>query len=190
MRRYLLLAACGHPVAPLPPAEPLTSTQWVARCSERVEIARLSLVRLDRAFDRASLDLDPAPWNPRLRFEVRGDGAGYWQAAVEHGRGACIDFDIDDPAYNNMAWTDGSSASRVLVDRIMRLGGDEAWLQANRVSRASALVFRREFQRALLGCLHDARGVALADPPAGLCDFDAVDACPDQPEEEDGCPEH
>jgi hypothetical protein len=166
----------------------MTSTQWTARCSARIEIARLALVRVDRAFHDATLQVDPAPWNPHLRFEARVRD-GYWEAAVERGRGPCIDFDIDDPDYNNMPWRDGSSASRVLVDRIMRLDGDEAWLQANRVSSSSAIAFRREFQRALLGCLEDARGVYLADPPPGMCSDD-VDTCPDEPEVEDGCPEH
>ncbi|HEX5058357.1 MAG TPA: hypothetical protein VFV99_03310 [Kofleriaceae bacterium] len=147
-------------------------------------------MRLDYGFADATVGIDNSPWNPSLRFEAR-TGDGYWQASVEHGRGACIDFDIDDPAYNNMPWRDSSSADHVLVDRIMRLGGDEAWLQANAVSTTSAIAFRRELQFALSECLLDARGVELADPPDGLCNFDAEDRCPDEPsaDSDEGCPD-
>src|SRR5262245_50720565 len=66
MRRYLLLAACSHPV-PTRPVEPLSGGQWTVRCAERIEIARLALVPLDRAFAAVELQIDAAPWHPTLR---------------------------------------------------------------------------------------------------------------------------
>jgi len=192
----VLVAACGgrspSPMPP-PPRVTLSTPEWTRRCGVRIELARIALARLDPGFADASLAIDGSPWNPSLRFEARrADGRdGYWQANVEHGRGPCIDFDIDDDSYNNMPWRDGSSASNVQVDRIMRMDGDEAWLQANGVPPATAIAFRREIQLALRECLLDARGVELANAPAGICNFDDVDRCPDQPSEDsdEGCPE-
>jgi hypothetical protein len=186
---YVVIAGCAGS-APLvqPPRDELSATQWTRRCGDRIELARMMLVRYEPAFVDATLAIDTSPWNPSLRFEARR-GADYWQASVQHGRGACIDFDIDDDSYNNMAWRDGSSADRVLVDRIMRLDGDEAWLQANDTLVTTAYAFRRELEFALRECLLDAQGVALVDPPAGLCNFDQDDRCPDEPTDaDDGCP--
>jgi hypothetical protein len=191
---WIFVLACAEPraatpVPPKPRAE-LSTTQWTERCRQRIDLARLALVRLDDAFAEAAIDIDTSPWNPGLRFEARR-GSGYWQAHVEHGRGPCIDFDVDDPEYNNMPWRDGTSVHRVAVDRIMRMDGDEAWLQAAHVPEQTAIAFRRELQRALRECLVDARGVALADPPAGMCNGGADDRCPDEPNRasEEGCPE-
>src|SRR6185503_656820 len=103
---WLVLAACGQaapPVAPAPRVE-LSTGQWVAACEARIQLAARLLQRLDPAFADGTFEIDPSPWNPRVRFDARREGDGYWQAQVEHGRGACIDFDTDDPAYNNMPW--------------------------------------------------------------------------------------
>jgi hypothetical protein len=184
MRRLAIafvLVACGAP-ARTPPSQ----TEWTARCSARVEAARTKIGL------GGATKIDPTPWNPGVSFEVK-IGAGYYQAFVHHGRGACIDFDSDDPKFINLQWTNGAYASKVAVDRIRRVERDEAVIQADKVPPATVEHFRAAFEDALEACLQDARGVKLEPVSKDISCIDKSDKCPDSPEtnesDVDGCPD-
>lgn len=160
MRRALLAsligAACTHPQA-APPRAHMTATQWTKQCSDRIEIARLALVPLDPAFADAKLDIDTDPSHPTVHFEARTGEAGIWWSNVKHGHHPC---ERVPPGFTD--WRDNPSDLPTQVARTMRRDGDVAWLEANAVSPASALAFRREMERALAACVADARDVELA----------------------------
>jgi hypothetical protein len=139
---------------------------------------------------RFKVKIDVAPWNPTLRFEARPVKGGYYEGAVSHGRHPCLCFDSDDPKWNNHPWQNGAHKGQVTLDRIRRLQGDEAWLQAKGVPPKTIDKFRRAFERAFDACLSDAQSVPLADPPSTISCVDTVDRCPDgsDPSGDDGCP--
>jgi hypothetical protein len=169
----LMIVACSRPSSPLAAKQPrvsLTALEWTQRCADRIELARLVLVRLEPAFEHAQLDVDPAPWNPRVHFEVRTGENGLWWANVARGPFSCKDPEKTDKTARGFSdWRDGYSEFPMLVDRYMRIGADEAWLQADHVPDNTAIAFRREMQFALRECLLDAQGVTLLAPPPGVC---------------------
>jgi len=177
----LLVAACAKPTPQLakPARVTLTASEWVARCGDRIELARLQLARLERAFDNAKLEVDARPWHPTLHFEARTGENGLWWANVERGQHPCD----EERLRGFVEWRDGTeSDTRWMVDRYMRIGGDVAWVQADHVPQNTAIAFRREFQFALRECLLDAQGVALATPPPDLCRESDVPDVPDEPQ--------
>jgi hypothetical protein len=182
MRRLALVSfilACGAPAK-----TPSSRTDWAAHCSARVEAARTKLGL------GGATTIDPTPWNPGVSFDVKV-GGGYYQAFVHHGRGACIDFDSDDPSFTNLKWSNGAYASKVAVDRIRRVDGDEAVIQADKVPPGTIDHFRAAFEDALESCLQDARGVALGPVSKDVSCVDKKDVCPDVPtaDDKDGCPD-
>jgi hypothetical protein len=167
----LLLVACSRPSAPLAASKPrveLSATEWTQRCADRIELARLALVRLEPAFEHGQLDVDNSPWNPKLHFEARTDENGLWWANVARGGKHACDGATIARGYSD--WRDGTSEIPMLVDRYMRIENDEAWVQADHVPENTAIAFRREMQFALRECLLDARGVTLVKPPPEACD--------------------
>jgi hypothetical protein len=182
MRRlalFVVVLACSAPAA----KSPASPADWTARCSARVEAARTKLGL------GGATKADATPWNPRVRFERHVNG-GYYEATVEHGRDACIDFDSDDPSYTNLEWSNGSYANKVATHRIRRVDRDEAWLDADKIPRETVEPFRAAFEDALEACLQDARGVALGPIPKDVSCMDKRDVCPIAPsaDTEDGCP--
>jgi hypothetical protein len=174
----LVAASCARP-SPLLQAQQhprvrLTATAWIERCRGRIEVARLALVRLEPAFDHLKVDVNDAPWNPRIDFETRIGENGLWWGGVMRGHHPC---DQDERGHRNLSetrgfseWRDSTSEFPMLVDRKMRIGEDVAWFQADHVPDNTAIAFRREMQLALRECLLDAQGVTLAKPPPDLCD--------------------
>jgi hypothetical protein len=144
----------------------LTAAQWTERCRDRIEIARLALVKLDPAFASAKLDVESAPWHPTLHFEARTGEAGIWWANVERGKHPCSE-QPDQRGFSE--WRDNPSTLPMVVARSMRFENDVAWLEAANVPENTAIAFRREMQFALRECLLDARGVTLEKPPPDLC---------------------
>lgn len=65
------------------------------------------------------------------------------------GRDACIDFDSDEPSFTNLMWSNGEYATKVALDRIRRVGGDEAAIEADKVPRATIEPFRVAFEAAI-----------------------------------------
>jgi hypothetical protein len=193
-RWLLVLAACGGSAKPRPAPRPLTAEQWVRGCAEHIEVARLVIARIDPLFLDLQLEPSSAAFNPSVRFRVKtANDVALYEGNVERGRFPCIDFDTDDPAYNNMAWLDRESKI-TSVSRLRRMDGDEAWFTALAAApKPTVAVFAREFQRALEACLVDGRGVKLEDPPKDFSCADTVDKCPDTPDgfadPSDGCPE-
>jgi hypothetical protein len=186
VKRWLLvLAACGGTQPTPRPPRAMNADEWVRRCADYLEVARLALARVDPAFGEGKLALDNSPFHPSLRFDVAIEG-GEYRTSVERGRHPCIDFDSDDPSWINLPWSDG----RTPRFRIRRIDGNEAWLDTDpKAPDTTAVVFRREMEHALERCLVDARGVKLADPPKDFSCADTVDECPDEPGSgEDGCP--
>jgi hypothetical protein len=182
MRRLAILSivlACSAP-----PKSPNSPADWTARCNARLEAARTKLGLA------GATKSDTTPWNPRVRFEVHV-GAGYYEASVEHGRDACIDFDSDDPSFTNLKWSDGHYATKIALDRIRRVDGDEAAIQADKVPPNTIAPFRAAFEDAIEACLQDARGVTLGPVGKDVSCIDKKDVCPDAPtaNSDDGCPE-
>lgn len=182
MRRIafsIVVLACSAPArAPSSPAA------WTAQCSARLEAARTKLGL------GGATKTDTTPWNPSVRFEVHV-GGGYYEASVAHGRGACIDFDSDDPSFTNLKWSNGAYAKKIALDRIRRMDGDEAAIEADKVPRETIEPFRAAFEDAIEACLQDARGVTLGAIPKDFSCMDKKDVCPDKPspaDEADGCP--
>ena len=183
MRRVLVIVAvaCGAPAK-----SPASSSvaEWTSRCSARLDAARTTLAL------GGAMKIDASPWHPVVRFEVHV-GDGYYEAAVSHGRDACSDYDSDDPSFTNLAWSNGSFASRVALDRFRRMNGDEAWVQADKVPADTIARYRAAFESALDTCLSDARAVPIGAVPKDFSCIDKVDKCPDKPTPEsvaDGCP--
>jgi len=184
MRRLALLVfvvACSAPAA----KSATSPADWASRCGARVETARTKLGLGGAA------KIDPTPWNPSVRFEVHV-GAGYYEASVQHGRNPCIDFDSDDPSFTNLKWSNGASSSKVAVDRIRRVDGDEAGIQADKIPAETIAPFRAACEDAIEACLQDARGVALGPVSKDVSCMDKTDKCPDTPSnktaDDDGCP--
>lgn len=186
MRRLLVIAAIAACSAPAKSPAASSVTEWTSRCAARLEAARTKLAL------GGVTKVDATPWYPVVRFEVHV-GGGYYEAAVSHGRDACSDFDSDDPSFTNLAWSNGSFASKVALDRIRRMNGDEASAQADEVPRATIEPFRAAFEGALEACLNDARAVPLGAVPKDFSCMDKVDKCPDAKapgaDDDDGCPE-
>ena len=184
MRRlavWIVLVACSAPAR-----TPHSPADWSSSCGARIEAARKTLAL------GGATKIDATPWNPSVRFEVHV-GDGYYEASVQHGRNPCIDFDSDEPSFTNLKWSDGASATKVAVDRIRRMDGDEAMMQADKVPRETAERFRSAFEGALESCLQDARGVKLGPVSSDVSCMDKMDKCPDSPtaaSAEDGCPDH
>jgi hypothetical protein len=188
-RKYALIVvtalACGASTpAPTTPA-PRTAVDWTRACAARLESARkASGVR------GGEVKTDTSAWHPGVRFEVK-IGGGYMHALVSHGQGACIDFDTD---VVNVAWRDSSDAKSVALDRLRRMNGDEATVQAERVPAKLVAPFRAAFEPALDGCLIDAQSVPLGKVPPEISCTDKRDVCPNDPEttdfnDVDGCPD-
>ena len=157
-RCALVLAACSA-AKPVRPIAPMTTDEWVRRCSDRFEVARLAVAHVDKAFSAGAVTVDALPHNPHVRFDLNVAPDGYFGAQVEHGKFPCIDFD----PIPTIDWKHGGHD--IVLSRRRRLDGDEAWIEGNRVSPATAAMFRREMERAIDDCLLDARGVELAKPP-------------------------
>jgi len=185
MRRLFVIAvvaACGAPAKS--PAS-TSVAEWTSRCVARLDAARTKLAL------GGTTKIDSSPWHPIVRFEVHIAG-GYYEATVSHGRGACIDFDSDDPSFTNLPWSNGSFASKVALDRLRRMNGDEAAVQADKVPRETIAPYRAAFESALEACLSDARAVPIGPVPNDIECVDKNDKCPDTPTPEstaDGCPE-
>src|SRR5262245_33456897 len=135
-RRSPLLEAQRHPRAHL------TAKEWLKSCGDRIELARLALVRLEPAFNDTKVELDDAPWNPRIHFETRTGENGLWWGTVARGEHPCA----EDHQRGFTDWRDGTAEFPMMVDRQMRIGGDVAWLQADHVNENTAIAFRREMQ--------------------------------------------
>ena len=184
MRRLALsfaIVACGAPAK-----SPTSPADWTARCSARLEAARTKLGL------GGATKSDTTPWHPTVRFEVRVAG-GHYEAIVSHGKDACSDYDSDDPSLSNLKWSNGSLAAKVALERIRRLDGDEAVIDADKVPAETIAPFRAAFEDALEACLEDARHVTLAALPKDFSCIDKADKCPDAPtpeSEADGCPSH
>jgi hypothetical protein len=181
------------PARAAPPAPKMRADEWTERCAGHIEAARRALVPSIPAFAQVKLKVDPAPWNPTLRFEVHPASGGYYEGAISHGRHPCIDFDSDDPARQNLPWSDGASTRSVALDRIRRLEGDEAWLQANRVPAETIAPFQSAFEQVLDACLHEGQSVPLGDVPPDFSCMDKVDRCTEDPKANadpgGGCPD-
>ena len=183
MKRIVVVLAACSAAKPAPPVRPMTTAEWIRRCADRVEVARLVVARVDKTFGDAEITVDSSPWNPRVRFDLSIKPDGYFGAQVQHGSFPCLDFDPTP----TVPWKHGGHD--IVLSRMRRLEGDEAWVEGNRVAPATAAVFGREMERALEACLLDARGVPLGKPPTDFTCGDTVDKCPDEPTEgDDGCP--
>ncbi|HEY2369447.1 MAG TPA: hypothetical protein VGH87_23780 [Polyangiaceae bacterium] len=186
MRRLFVIAAIAACSAPAKSPASSSVTEWTSRCAARLEGARTKLAL------GGATKIDPSPWHPIVRFEVHA-GGGYYEAIVSHGRGACIDFDSDDPTFTNLPWSNASFASKVALDRLRRMNGDEASVQADKVPRETIAPFRAAFEGALEACLSDARAVPIGPVPSDIECVDKVDKCPDTKapgaDDDDGCPE-
>jgi hypothetical protein len=185
MRRlaaFVLLLACG---APAKSPAPSSTAEWTSRCASRLDAARTKLAL------GGATKIDASPWNPSVRFEIHV-GDGYYEASVSHGRDACSDYDSDDPAFTNLAWSNGSFASKIALDRIRRINGDEAHLGADKVAPVTLAPYRAALETALEACLNDARTVPIGSVPKDFSCMDMKDKCPDTPtpdSDADGCPE-
>ena len=156
MRALVLLAACGS-TKPLPPVQELTAEAWIERCGARLEVARLAVAHVDKAFAHGKVTSHAVPDRVSVRFHLDVAPDGYFTAQVQHGS-ACSGGDPNEPH----AWHDAGHGMPIVLWRARRLGDDRAHVEGNRVSPATAVTFRREMERALDACLLDARGVALA----------------------------
>lgn len=186
MKRLVIIALAIVLACSAPAKSPASASGWTARCA-----ARLDAVKTKLALGGAT-KTDASPWNPGVRFEAHV-GDGYYEAFVAHGRDACADYDSDNPSFTNMRWSNGSLAPNVALDRIRRVEGDEAGMQADHVPRETIEPFRAAFEDALEACLQDARGVPVGAVPSDFSCIDKTDRCPDTPSPEaeaDGCPSH
>jgi hypothetical protein len=178
----VLVAACSA----TPKAKaPTTPAEWTTACSARLEAARTKL-GLGGATTSSTI-----AWNPSVHFLARV-GAGHYEASVQHGQDACIDFDSDDPSFINLKWSNGHYASTIALHRIRRVERDEAALEADKVPRETIEPFRKAFEQALESCLEDARHVTLGPISKDVSCMDKQDRCPNAPEDadpEDGCPQ-
>ena len=158
--------------------------QWVARCRDRFEVARIAMTRIDKSFVGAEIDVDVTPHNPSVRMSVQSELGGFFAAGITHGDPPCLDFEpVPIPA-----WTSQSGTTRGM-SRIRRVNGDEALIDAHEMPAIAAEHFRREMERAIDACFVDAKISPLAKVPSGINCGDTVDKCPDNPTEDDeGCP--
>jgi hypothetical protein len=156
----VVLAACGSTKPPEPVRE-MTIDEWVERCAARLEVGKLAVARMDKAFAKGKVTVDATPQHPHVRFHLDVAPDGYFNAKVQHGRAPCT---LPDERLET-SWEDGQEAKRLVLTRWRRLGDDEARIEGNRVSPSTAKAFRREMERAIDACLLDARGVTLAKGP-------------------------
>jgi hypothetical protein len=186
MRRLVVVAIAVACSAPAKSPASISPADWTARCAARLDAARTKLAL------GGATKTDPTPWNPHVRFEVHTAG-GYYEASVTHGRDACSDYDSDEPSFTNLKWSNSAHASKIALDRIRRVQGDEAAIEADKVPRETIEPFRAAFEEAIEACLQDARAVPLGAVPRDFSCIDKADRCPDTPNadaEADGCPTH
>jgi hypothetical protein len=153
-----VLAACTPPTKPLPPLEPMTLDAWIARCRDRLDVARLAVAHGDRVFAAAEVGVSSTPFVASLHVTV-DIGDAYYSASVQH-RHACAAPELPlDMGWKDVDW---GLPHDIVVGRKRRLGGDEAVIEVNRTPKRTAGPFKREMERALEACLLDARRVPIA----------------------------
>jgi hypothetical protein len=157
----LMVVACRErpPQAPAPRVK-LTVEDWLARCRDRVELARIAVARLEPEIKNGAVELDGSSWNPAVDFEARIAG-GVLTAGVAHGPKPCRDPSRPPRPARVVDWHDFAVQSPTDFQSAMRIGDDRAGLYVKLVSEDTAVAFRREMQFALRECVLDAAGVPI-----------------------------
>ena len=154
----VLCAACKPANAPR--VKP-TSAEWVARCTERVELARLALVRLSADFKDVFVETN-ASMAPSVRWVANGRKT--WYAFVGHGTRCPSTKTI-----RTTEWRDEPGYSWMQIDN------DCALIQGASGDETVKVAFRREMQFALRECLLDARGLPAVAPEVEDDDYQSID---------------
>lgn len=146
----------------------LDAGQWTRRCTALLDEAREVMQPIAPAFGQIKVKVASTPWFPGLRFDVRTPDGGYYQGGVAHGRWPCAPgASATTTRPSDHPWRNGPDARVVDLDRVHRLAGDTAWLQADRVPRATQARFRSVYQAAFATCLLEAQQVPTVRAPPG-----------------------
>ncbi len=171
----LTASACRPPAT----GSTLDAAQWTRRCTALLDEAREIMLPIAPDFARAKISRGLTSWYPGVRLEVRQPDGGVFLGGVARGRWPCAAgaTPTTEPG-PDQPWRNGPDARLVDLDRVHRVGGDTAWLRADRVPRAARARFQSVYQAAFAACLVEAQQVATRPPPPGYTCVGAGDREP------------